>query len=309
MYTIETKSLTKYYAKGKVLGIKDLNLQIQEGEIFGFIGPNGAGKSTTIRLLLDLIRPTSGTVTIFGQDANKHAARIHADLGYLPGEIFLPENITGQMCLDYYKGFKKPQGLIGNQNPRGLHVDEKYLKRLLERFDLDLKKKVGAYSKGNKQKLAIILALMHKPKLLLLDEPTSGLDPLNQQEFYEAIIETKKWGATTFFSTHILVEADKLCDRVGIVRGGKLLQIQDIDEFKEKNIRDIHLETTESIPFAELQSITGIKKVERTTYGYHLTTTGKNGSIIKALSKFKIDDIKVSEPSLEEIFMHFYHKI
>ncbi|PIS07943.1 ABC transporter [Candidatus Berkelbacteria bacterium CG10_big_fil_rev_8_21_14_0_10_43_13] len=292
MNIIETKKLTKYYLRGKVLGVKNLNLEIAEGEIFGFIGPNGAGKSTTIRLLLDLIRPTSGKIKVLGLDAHIDTVQIKKQIGYLPGEIFLPESMTGKNCLKYYQGFKS-------------EIDHKYVAGIVKRLDLDLSKKVGDYSKGNKQKLAILLAVMHKPKLLILDEPTSGLDPLNQQEFYSIILETKKWGTTTFLSTHILEEAQRICDRVGIIKDGKLIRIENIDDFKHKNIRDIHIETTQSIPLSELK-IPGVTKVERTTSGYHLTTTGTNGALLKSLAKFNIEDIKVSEPSLEEIFMRFY---
>lgn len=292
MNIIETKKLTKYY--GKILGIKNLDLDVIEGEIFGFIGPNGAGKSTTIRLLLDFIRPSSGRATIFGKDVHSKTIDIKNDIGYLPGEIFLQENLSGQACIEFFKSFKKK-------------VDEVYLKRLIDRFEFDTKKKISEYSKGNKQKLAIILALMHKPKLLILDEPTSGLDPLNQQQFYSTISETKSWGTTTFFSTHILAEAENLCDRVGIIKDGKLLQIENIDEFKEKNIREIHISTKNNIPLSALK-IDGVEKIERTTSGYRLVTKGHNGTILKLLSKFEIDDIKISEPSLEEIFLHFYKK-
>lgn len=292
MTLIKTHKLSKSYLHGKVTGIKELDLVIKEGEIFGFIGPNGAGKSTTIRLLLDFIRPTAGKAEVFGMDAHRNTIKIKEEIGYLPGEIYLPENMTGTNCLNYYKGFKKA-------------IDEDYVANLVKRFGLSLDKKIGEYSKGNKQKLAIILALMSKPKLLILDEPTSGLDPLNQQEFYNSILETKKWGTTTFLSTHILEEAQKICDRVGIIKNGKLIKIEDVDDFRQKNIRDILIETTESIPLADLK-IPGVTKIERTTAGYHLTTAGKNGHVFKILAKFKIDDIRISEPSLEEIFMRFY---
>lgn len=289
---IQTKNLTKKYLRGKVVGIDKLNLEIHEGEIFGFIGPNGAGKSTTIRLLLDFIRPTHGSASVFGLDSHKNTVKIKNEIGYLPGEIFLNDGATGKSCIKYYSGFKK-------------EIDEKYVSNLIKRFELNPNKKVGEYSKGNKQKLAIILALMSKPKILILDEPTSGLDPLNQQTFYSAILETKKWGTTTFLSTHILEEAQKICDRVGIIKDGKLIKIENIDEFKQKNIRDIQIETSKSIPLSSLK-IDGIIKVERTTSGYHLTSTGPNGKIIELISKFNPTDIKISEPSLEEIFMRFY---
>jgi ABC-2 type transport system ATP-binding protein len=289
---IKTKNLTKHYLNGKVKALIDLNLEVKEGEVFGYIGPNGAGKSTTIKLMLDLIRPTNGFSQIFDLDCQKNSVKIKKSIGYLPGEIFLQENMTGKECLDYYKAFKSD-------------IDGGYIKKLIDRFDLDLSKKISDYSKGNKQKLAIILALMHKPRLLILDEPTSGLDPLNQQEFYSLILETKKWGATTFFSTHLLNEAERICDRVGIIRAGELVKIENIDDFKEKNIRQIIINTNEHIHLEDLK-MTGVKKIERTTSGYELTTIGQNGPIIKTLSKFNISDFKVTEPSLEEIFMHYY---
>lgn len=292
MTAVKTNNLTKYYKRGKILGLKNLNLSIEEGEVFGFIGPNGAGKSTTIRLLLDFIRPTSGTATIFGLDSFRDSVKIHEMIGYLPGEIFLEENQTGKECLEYFKGFKK-------------NIDEEYLNRLIKSLQLKLNTKVRNYSKGNKQKLAIILALMHKPRLLILDEPTSGLDPVNQHEFYKLINETKKWGTTTFFSTHILEEAENICDRVGIIKDGVLLKIENVDEFKQKNIRDIHLKTRTEIPLEKLK-LNNVKRVEKTPYGYHLTTVGENGNIIQSLASFKIEDISISEPSLEEIFMHYY---
>lgn len=292
MNIIQTKNLTKYYLNGKVKALADLSLDIKESEIFGFIGPNGAGKSTTIRLLLDLIRPTSGSASIFGFDVNAQSTEIKKLIGYLPGEIFLSENMTGEQCVKYFRKFKEK-------------VDDAYLKDLQNRLNLNLKVKIKDYSKGNKQKLAIVLALMHKPKLLILDEPTSGLDPLNQQTFYDLVLETKKWGTTTFFSTHILSEAERICDRVGIIKSGKLLKIENIDDFREKNIREIHLETESTIPLSELK-IDGIKKIERTTSGYNIATVGKNGAIVKKLAKFDVNDIKISEPSLEEIFMKYY---
>lgn len=289
---IETNNLTKHYLGGKVKALNNLNLKVEEGEIFGFIGPNGAGKTTTIRLFLDLIRPTKGSAKIFGKDINRYSVTIKKEVGFLPGEIFLPENFTGKSCVEYFRGFK-------NQ------VDNKYLKFLIDSLEFDTAKKIRDYSKGNRQKLSIILALMHKPKLLFLDEPTSGLDPLNQQIFYKLMSDVKRNGATIFLSTHLLVEAQNICDRVGIIKEGKLLSIENIDDFRQKNIREIHLETKNNILLSDLK-VPGVQKIEKKTYGYHLTTIGPNGQIIKRLSKLDIEDFKVYEPSLEEIFMHFY---
>jgi ABC-2 type transport system ATP-binding protein len=292
MNVIETKKLTKYYLGHAVVGVKDLDLEVKEGEVFGYIGPNGAGKTTTLRLLLDLIRPTSGEVKVFGQQVCCNNEQIHQDLGYLPGEIFLPENLSGKECIEYFGKFKKK-------------VNDKYLKELISRLGLDIKKKIDQYSKGNKQKLAIVLALMHQPKLLLLDEPTSGLDPLNQREFYNILREKKEVGTTIFLSTHILSEAEMICDRVGIIKSGKLLQIENIDEFRKKNIREIHLITKTSITQEDLK-LDMIKEFTKNDLGYHLITSGYIGPLIKALAKFEIDDMTITEPSLEEIFMKFY---
>lgn len=294
MNIIETKNLTKYYLNGTVVGVKNLDLTVLEGEVFGFIGPNGAGKTTTIRLLLDLIRPTKGTASVFGLNVSSRINEIKKHIGFLPGEISLPGHLTGKQCIAYYTGFKI-------DSP----IDEVYATKIIKQLDFNPKKKISTYSKGNKQKLAIILALMHKPKLLILDEPTSGLDPLVQQEFYSLILETKKRGTTTLLSTHLLNEAERVCDRVGIIKNGKLIKIEDIDEFKEKNIHKIHIETEETIPLSKLKT-EGVQKIEKTVTGYCFIIKGKNGQLIKNLSKYNILDYKIIEPSLEEIFMHFY---
>lgn len=292
MSVIKTEKLTKYYSRGKILGIKDLNLDIQEGETFGFIGPNGSGKTTTIRLFLDLIRPTSGKAEIFGLDVNQRSLEIQQQIGFLPGEVFLPEYLTGKQTIDYFKKFKNS-------------FDERYLENLLQRLDLDVKRKVQNYSKGNKQKLAIILALMHKPKLLLLDEPTSGLDPLNQQILYQIINNAKKEGVTIFLSTHILSEAQKVCDRVGIIKKGKLIKIENIEELKNKNIRNIHIDCSQDIPLKDLK-IQGVEKVEKTKDGYYIVSVGKIGALIKKINELDIEDIRISEPTLEETFIDYY---
>jgi len=292
MSVIKTRELTKYYSRGKILGVKDLNLDIREGETFGFIGPNGAGKTTTIRLFLDLIRPTSGKAEIFGLDVNQKSLEVQQQIGFLPGEVYLPECLTGKQVIGYYKKFKN-------------HFDEKYLENLIKKLDLDLRRKVQNYSKGNKQKLAIILALMHKPKLLLLDEPTSGLDPLNQQILYQIINDAKKEGVTIFLSTHILSEAQRVCDRVGIIKKGKLIKIENIEELKNKNIRNIHIDCSQNIPLKDLK-IQGVEKVEKTKDGYYIVSVGKIGALIKKINESDIEDIRISEPTLEETFIDYY---
>src|SRR5262249_46752141 len=207
---IQTEKLTKSY--GSHRGIIDLDLQVNEGEAFGFLGPNGAGKTTTIRTLLDHLRPTSGRATVFGIDTTADPVAIHRRLGYLPGEFALYDKLTGGQTLDYFA------------NLRGLS-DRSYQKDLIARLDVDPTRKFREYSKGNKQKIGLIIALQHKPDLLLLDEPTSGLDPLIQQEFYGVIREAKTEGRTVFLSSHILSEVEKTCDRVAIIRDGRLTRV------------------------------------------------------------------------------------
>lgn len=292
MNIIEIKNLTKYYMGGKVIGVKNLDLEISQGEVFGYIGPNGAGKTTTIRLLLDLIRPNSGSAKIFGKPINCNIEEVHQEIGYLPGEIFLSEHLTGKELIDYYSQFKNK-------------TDKKYLNNLIKRLDLEINKKNNQYSKGNRQKLAIILALMHKPKLLLLDEPTSGLDPLNQHEFYKILTEVKNFGTTIFLSTHILSEAEKICDRVGIIKSGHLIKIENVDDFRQKNIREVHIISSDKLTKENI-NLDLIKEFKKIDGGYHIITAGQIGPLIKALAKYNINDLTVSEPSLEEIFMKFY---
>ncbi|MFC1656831.1 ABC transporter ATP-binding protein [Patescibacteria group bacterium] len=294
MAVIKTEKLTKYYTRGKILGVKDLDLEVYEGETFGFIGPNGAGKTTTMRLLLDFIRPTSGKAKIFDIDVNENPIEIQKQIGFLPGEVYLPEHLTGKETVEYFKKFKN-------------HFDEKYLKDLISKLDLDLKRKVQNYSKGNKQKLAVVLALMHRPKLLLLDEPTSGLDPLNQEIFYEIINKLEDEGFTIFLSTHILSEAQKVCDRVGLIKKGKLVRVENIEELKNKNIRNIVIDTTRKIP-EKILSMECIEKHEKIDKGYKITSVGKIGSFIRQLSSIDIQDIHVSEPTLEETFINYYRE-
>ena len=211
---IKTQGLTKYY--GKTKGIEDLNLSVKQGEIFGFLGPNGAGKTTTIRLLLDLIHPSSGEVEIFGWNVHKNSLFIRQRIGYIPGELNLYPNMKGQDLLNYLIGF------YNGSNPV-------FVSELIQRFKLDLSKKIRTYSKGMKQMLGIIQAFMNDPDLLILDEPTAGLDPFMQQEIYNLFRETKNKGKTVFLSSHNLYEVQKICDRAGIVREGRLVAIENID--------------------------------------------------------------------------------
>lgn len=285
---LEIKNLTKYY--GNTLGVKNLNLTLNEGEIFGFIGPNGAGKSTTIRSIMNLINKTSGTVLLNGEELTKDNADLKAIIGYLPSEIHLYEDLTVNQMLNYHESFY-------HQN---IH---KRRKELVKRLKLDESKKIEDLSLGNSKKLGIILALMHEPKLLILDEPTSGLDPIMQQTFYELLKEEKAKGTTIFYSTHILSEISKICDRVGIIKDGTLLKIEKVEEIQKKELTYIKVES------ASIDSIIKDLKLDPTLKENNtikFKNTISSDKLIKTLSKYKIDKILIEEATIEDIFLHYY---
>ena len=228
---IEIQNLTKYY--GKIKGVENLSLKLEEGEIFGFIGPNGAGKSTTIRSIMNLINKTSGKVLIDNKEFNKENIKIKEKIGYLPSEIYLYDDLTVKEMLDYHESFYK----------KDIH---KRRIELVNRFGLDEKKKIEDLSLGNLKKLGIVLAFMHEPKILILDEPTSGLDPIMQNIFYDLLKEEKDKGNTIFYSTHILGEVSKICDRVGILKDGKLIKIEKIENLYKKSLTFVTLTSEQS---------------------------------------------------------------
>lgn len=285
---LKIKKLTKYY--GKTLGVKDLSLTLNEGEIFGFIGPNGAGKSTTIRSIMNLINKTEGTVFLEGEELKKDDVRLKELIGYLPGEIHLYEDLTVKQMLDYHESFYK----------KNIH---KRRKELVKKLKLDETKKIEDLSLGNAKKLGIVLAFMHEPKLLILDEPTNGLDPIMQQIFYELLKEEKEKGTTIFYSTHILSEISKICDRVGIIKNGKLLKVETIEEMQNKNLTLVTIESEEN------DKIIKDLKLDISSKNTH-TIKFKNplssDSLIKALAKYKIDKILIEEATIEDIFLHYY---
>ncbi|MBW4828114.1 MAG: ABC transporter ATP-binding protein [Clostridiaceae bacterium] len=289
MGIIETNNLTKYY--GKSLGIKDLCLEVEEGEIFGFIGPNGAGKSTTIRLLLSLIYPTSGQVKLFGKDIKKYGPEVRKDIGYLPSEIFYYDKMKVIDLLKYSESFYRKDCT-------------KRMKELADIMELDLGRRIEDLSYGNKKKVGIVQGLLHEPELIILDEPTGGLDPLMQQKFFNLIREENEKGATIFFSSHILGEIQALCNRVAIIRDGSIIETADIKTLKENNYKKIciigdNLKT-------EIFDIDGVTKLTKEDYGFRFFYKGDINPIIKAISDIKIRDINIEEPTLEEIFMHYY---
>jgi ABC-2 type transport system ATP-binding protein len=291
MNVIEINNLTKQY--GKARGIVDVNLNVEEGEVFGFIGPNGAGKSTTIRTLLGLIYPSSGTATIFGESCTKNP-EVRKELGYLPSEVFYYDNMRVIDLLKYSASFYKKDCT-------------KRINELAEIMDLDLKKKIDDLSFGNKKKVGIVQGLLHEPKLIILDEPTSGLDPLMQQRFFELIESENKRGATIFFSSHILSEVQRLCNRVAFIKEGKIIKLEKVSTLQENSYKKINIETKEAVD-GESFNIDGVSnlKVKGTTTSF--IYKGNINIIMKTISKMELINISIVEPDLEEIFMHYYTK-
>ncbi|MCA9943092.1 MAG: ABC transporter ATP-binding protein [Anaerolineales bacterium] len=291
MSIIEVTNLTKYYGKAKARGIVDVSFSVDEGEIYGFIGPNGAGKSTTIRLFLSLIYPSSGQAKIFGKDCIEFGPEIRQDIGYLPSEVFYYEGMKVLDLLKYSASFYEKDCT-------------KRLHELAEIMELDLKRKIDDLSYGNKKKVGIVQGLLHQPKLIVLDEPTSGLDPLMQQKFFNLIREENQRGATVFFSSHILGEVQKMCNRVAIIKEGSIVNIQDIKTLQQDNYKKIRIVAPD---------------LDETRFGLEGITNlfSENGSIsffykgdinlvTRLISEKEVTDVTIEEPTLEEIFMHYY---
>jgi ABC-2 type transport system ATP-binding protein len=290
MNVIEIKNLTKTYGSSR--GISDLSFNVEEGEIFGFIGPNGAGKSTTIRTLLSLIKPTSGSATIFGKDSIKYSPEIKKQIGYLPSEVFYYDNMKVKDLLKYSASFYKKDC-------------SKRIKELSELMDLDLNKKIDDLSFGNKKKVGIVQGLLHEPKLIILDEPTSGLDPLMQQTFFDLLREENKKGTTILFSSHILSEVQKMCDRVAIIKEGQLVKVEKISTLKENNHKRFKLETKS--PLADFH-LPGVTNFEATDHTASFLYSGNINTVTKKLAEIELTNLWIEEPDLEEIFMHYYEK-
>ena len=287
-YAIETKRLTKYY--GKARGIVDVDLAVEEGEIFGFIGPNGAGKSTTIRTLLGLIRKSGGAATIFGMDCEKDKVKILAEVGYLPGEVFYYDNMRAIDLLRYSASFYKKDCT-------------KRIQELSEALSLDLNKKIEDMSLGNKKKVGIVQGLLHSPKLIILDEPTSGLDPLMQRTFFDLIQRENERGATVLFSSHILGEVQRICDRVAIIKEGKIVDLRSIDEMRKNSYKKVSFTTTQPI---EDFSLAGARQIARDGTATSFLYSGEINALLRALANLPLTNADISEPELEEIFLHYY---
>lgn len=291
MNVIEIKNLTKHY--GKARGIIDVNLNVQQGEVFGFIGPNGAGKSTTIRTLLGLIYPTSGSATIFGKSCIQNP-EVRKELGYLPSEVFYYDNMRVIDLLKYSASFYNKDCT-------------KRIQELAEIMDLDLKKKIDDLSFGNKKKVGIVQGLLHEPKLIILDEPTSGLDPLMQQRFFDLLEEENKKGATIFFSSHILSEVQKMCNRVAFIKDGKIIKLEKMSTLQENSYKKITIEAKSTLA-RELLNIDGVSSLELKGKEANFIYKGNINSIMKKISEIELRNVSINEPDLEEIFMHYYAK-
>ena len=292
--TIEVSHLVKTYTgRVPVHAVRDISFQVQRGEIFGFLGPNGAGKTTTIRCMLDVLRPTSGTITIFGLDAQRDALAIHQRIGYLPGDVRLPGDLTAKQFLDRYS--------------RMAGLEPVLLPRLLERFEVPLDRKLKSFSKGMRQMVGIIQAFMCAPELAILDEPTSGLDPLGQRAFNEFLLDQAEHGLTTFMSSHILSEVEHTCQRVAVIRTGELVAIEEIERLRERAGQVVIVEFADGAPEDELRAISGVQDVQRQANGaYHLKLAGSIDPVIKVLARHTIRRLEVEEAPLEAVFLKFY---
>lgn len=289
MNVIEIKNLTKTYGKSR--GIYGVTLSVKQGEIYGFIGPNGAGKSTTIKLLLNLIFPNSGEAKIFGLDCVKDTTKIKEDLGYVPSEVRYYDDVKVGEIINYAKTFKK-------------NIDEEYVDHLIKTFDVDLNKKIFELSLGNKKKVALIQAFIHKPKLLILDEPTNGLDPLVQQKLFTELVTLKNSGSTIFLSSHNLTEVEEFCDRVAIIKEGKIIEVKNIEEFANKKVKRITLKLSQNLS-EEVKTLGG----EILEFKDNVLVFNYNGNITKLLSllvKYPVEDLIIEEKKLSEVFMAYY---
>jgi ABC-2 type transport system ATP-binding protein len=288
---IETDALTKRY--GSARGIEDVSLAVQAGEVFGFLGPNGAGKTTTIRTLLDLLRPTSGSARVFGLDSRRDSVAIHARLGNLPGEFACDPRLSGREIVSFLAEVRGVSGL-GRTHA------------LAERFRADMERPIGELSRGNRQKIGLVQAAFHEPDLLMLDEPTGGLDPLMQEEFLAFVAEERDRGRTVFLSSHELDEVERACDRVGIIREGRLVAVEDVAEITGRSFRRVAVEFAHPADPAAFRRIPGVSDLEQD--GRRLTFKAHGGldRVVKALAQHEVIDVELVRPTLEEIFLTYY---
>jgi len=289
---IRTEALSKDYGGGR--GLFDLDLEVPAGEVFGYLGPNGAGKTTTIRLLMGMIHPTRGRAEIFGLDCQRQPVEVKKLVGYLPGELPQFGGLRGAEVVSYLAGL------------RGGELDQAKVRSLTERLQLDLRLRFRELSRGNKQKLGLLLAFMHDPRLLILDEPSGGLDPLNQQEFYLMVDEVRRRGATVFLSSHILSEVEHVCQRVGIIRQGRLVQVARMDELHHIRYHHVEVDFAGDVPVDAVRAAEGVDNVQVEGHLLTCSVRGGFGPLLAALNQGEVTNMVSHEPSLEEVFLTYY---
>lgn len=290
--TIVIERLQKSY--GPIKAVKGISLCVQQGEIFGFLGPNGAGKTTTIRCMLDVIRPSEGTIRVFGLDAQHDILSMHQHIGYLPGDVRLPGQMTGKQIIDYFAHLQGREPVL--------------LKDLVARFDVEMKRPLKGYSKGMRQKIGIVLAFMCDPEVLILDEPTSGLDPLMRNIFNTLLLEEQARGKTIFMSSHIMSEVEKVCHRVAIIRQGELVTVEAVEALRQKAGQRATVEFGDVVASEELEGIPGVSDVTQDNGSYHLHVSGSMDALIKTLSRHEVTHLLVEEAPLEEVFLKYYEE-
>ncbi|HTG48636.1 MAG TPA: ABC transporter ATP-binding protein [Actinomycetota bacterium] len=288
---ILAEALTKSY--GTTRGVVDLSFEVHAGEVFGYLGPNGAGKSTTIRTMLDFLRPTAGRIAVFGLDPRADGPAIRSRVGYVPGELGLYERLTGA---EYLQDFAEFRGGLPRERIDGY----------AERLKLDLATRIHELSHGNKRKVALIQAFMHEPDLLVLDEPTQGLDPLGQQEFYAMIAEARARGGTVFLSSHVMPEVERICDRVAILREGRLITVDDIGDLKAKALRTIEFHFAEEVPAERFSTLPSVVTATALGDTVRLTVRGELDEVVKQAAAHTVVDVTTREPTLEDIFLNLY---
>jgi len=288
--TIVIDNLYKSY--GKIQAVKGISMRVEQGEIFGFLGPNGAGKTTTIRCMLDVIRPTSGTLRVLGLDAQRDKMELHQRIGYLPGDVRLPGQMTGKQVIDY---FSRLQGL-----------KPVLLNDLVARFDVEMKRPLKGYSKGMRQKIGVVLAFMCDPEVLILDEPTSGLDPLLQRTFNEFLLQEQARGKTIFMSSHIMSDVEKVCQRVAVIRQGEIVTIEEVEKLRQKAGQRVTVEFGDAVSADEVARMPGVSMVTSHNHAYHFNVGGSMDALIKVLSRHEVLRLQAEEAPLEEVFLKFY---
>ncbi|HVB60644.1 MAG TPA: ABC transporter ATP-binding protein [Ktedonobacteraceae bacterium] len=279
---------------GKIRAVKGISMQVERGEIFGFLGPNGAGKTTTIRCMLDVIRPTAGVIRVLGLDAQRDTHALHQLIGYLPGDVRLPGDMTGKQVINYFSRLQGRQPSLLND--------------LVARFDVEMKRPIKSYSKGMRQKIGVVLAFMCDPDVLILDEPTSGLDPLLQKAFNELLLEEQVRGKTIFMSSHIMSDVEKVCQRVAVIRSGELVALEAVETLREKAGQRVTVEFGDHVGIAELERIPGVSMVGQHNSGYQFNVSGSMDTLVKALAQHEVVRLQAEEAPLEEVFLKFYEE-